>query len=534
MCIAGLRMRRRLSPLTWLACFSLLASAAAYGCSSSNDAAQDGGPDGPGPGGQDGGPDLDGSTAGDSASHDGDAGSFADADDDGGATADADAAPSGPLSDSYVDFDINHVLSTGQSNSVANGGGAPSLTQTQPYTNLMFDTGVMPMKGCDGNGCTQYDTPAAFAPLVETDKFFNYVVETASNGIADEISNLALQKYMFGTKAGYPTKHDVLVSLHGRSGNTYWCLRKNGCNYKPGYLKPFSQGLMEVASAKALAMAAGKSYIVRAVTTVHGESDHYSYTAGTQEFPLPGTDGVPGAIADYADGLIEWQRDYETDVKAITGQTQGIPLLVSQVSGWTDATISKVAQMELDAHIRAPGKVVLVTPAYPLDVRNDCLHFSATGQRRLGEYFAKAYAKIIFGGGTWEPVRPKTVSRAGNVITVQYFVPKPPLVFDTTRVTNPGNYGFTFLDGSGAPPTITNVALTAADTIQITLSGTPTGPTPRLRYAQNQPAPGTACIGPGTTYSGGARGNVRDSDDTPSQYGYDLFNWGVMFDVAAP
>ena len=29
----------------------------------------------------------------------------------------------------------------------------------------------------------------------------------------------------------------------------------------------------------------------------------------------------------------------------------------------------------------------------------------------------------------------------------------------------------------------------------------------------------------------GARGNLRDSDTTPSQAGYPLFNWGVHFEV---
>jgi hypothetical protein len=57
----------------------------------------------------------------------------------------------------------------------------------------------------------------------------------------------------------------------------------------------------------------------------------------------------------------------------------------------------------------------------------------------------------------------------------------------------------------------------------------------RLRYAQNQDTnPGTRCIGPGTAFRGGARGNLRDSDATPSQYGYDLWNWGVAFDAAVP
>ncbi len=450
---------------------------------------------------------------------------------DGGPGADADPPPviEGVLSRSYVDYAINHVISTGQSNNVSNGG-TPIISTTQPFGNLMFDTGVMSMSSCNGDGCNQFDAPSSFVPLVEGDKFFNYGVETASAGIANEVSHLAIARFKFGTEPGYPAKHDVLVSVDGRSGNTYWCLRKNGCSYHPdSMLRPFSQSLLEVQAAKQLATAAGQTYAVRAITAIHGESEHYAYTGNRAEFPLPGTDGTPGKIADYADALVEWQHDYETDIVAITGQKVGVPLFISQLSGWTDVRTSRITQMQLDAHLRAPGKVVLVTPSYPLSVREDCLHYDSHGQRRLGEYFAKAYARTVFSGAPWEPTRPIAVTRSGAVITVKFYVPKPPLVFDTTKVTDPGNKGFDVVDPGGALLPVSSVALASADTVVITLPAAPAGAV-RLRYAQNQPA--TACIGPGTVYSGGARGNLRDSDDAPSQYGYDLWNWSVAFDVA--
>jgi len=55
-------------------------------------------------------------------------------------------------------------------------------------------------------------------------------------------------------------------------------------------------------------------------------------------------------------------------------------------------------------------------------------------------------------------------------------------------------------------------------------STAPTGASKRLRYAYTF----TECRGTGTV----ARGNLRDSDTTPSNYGYELFNWAVHFDVA--
>ena len=423
-----------------------------------------------------------------------------------------DAADAEPPTVPYVHFDVNHVLSTGQSNSVANDA-VPVLTNTQPYSNLMFDVGVMTAASCDGDGCTAYQKPSSFLPLVEGDSFW-YPVETMSSGLANEAAKLGLAK-----------NHAVLVSLHGRSGNGYWCLRKGGCPWWPGrsYVQPFAEAMMQVTDAMAIASAAGLSYAVRAVTAIHGEHDHYAYSSNDSAFPLEGTDGA-STVADYADALLEWQRDYETSVKEITGQTVPVPLFVNQYSHWNDVPTTKIAYMQLDAHLRSQGKVVVVGPTYALGYSSNCLHFLNHAERQLGEYFGKAYARVVIEGKRWEPLRPTEVTLAGNVVTARFHVPSPPLVFDTTRVTDPGNHGFEWYDASGSPPAITNVAITGPDTVQVTLAAAPTGADKRLRYAYTF----RGCGGSGTI----ARGNLRDSDATPSNYGYDLFNWAVHFDVS--
>jgi hypothetical protein len=428
-----------------------------------------------------------------------------------------DAGPPQPVP--YQHFDVNHILSTGQSNAVANDG-KPVLSTTQPYGNLMFDSGVLPATNCDGDGCMLYQKPTSFVPLVEGDTFF-YPIETMSSGLANEAAKLARERDLRGTM--HPN-HDILVSLHGRSGNNYWCLRKGGCDWWEGrgYVHPFDDAMMEVADALALSKAAGKTYVVRAVTAIHGENDHYSHESA---FPLPGTDGK-STIVDYGHGLEEWQRDYEAGVKSIDGQTIPVPLFISQYSHWNDRPTTTIAYEQLAAHIRARGKVIVVGPTYVLPYSSDCLHFTGEGERHLGEYFAKAYARVVLQGLSWEPLRPTTVSLSDNVITVKYLVPKPPLVFDTTQVTNPGNYGFEYTDGSVAPPAIAHVALDGPETVKISLASAPTGPNKRIRYAYTF----TGCAGSGTI----ARGNVRDSDDTPSESGYDLSNWSVHFDELIP
>lgn len=422
----------------------------------------------------------------------------------------------------YQHFDVNHVLSTGQSNAVANDG-VPVLSTTQPYTNLMFDTGVIPASGCDGDGCTAYRKPTSFVPLVEGAIFFG-PVETMSAGLANEVAKLAKEKYLVGKPLA---KHDMLVSLHGRSGNSYWCLRKGGCDWWPGrnYVKPFDDAMMEVADGMSLATAAGKTYVVRAVTAVHGEHDHYAYSNNASHFPLPGTDGK-SIIHDYGEGLEEWQRDYEDGVKAITGQSTPVPLFLQQYSHWNDLPTTKIAYQQLAAHVRSKGKVIVVGPTYVLPYSSDCLHFTNHGERHLGEYFAKAYARVVLEGKRWEPLRPIAITLQGSVVTVKFHVPKPPLVLDTQQVSNPGNYGFEFTDDSGVPPAIASVALVGPDTVKVMLASMPTGTHKRLRYAYTF----HGCAGSGTI----ARGNLRDSDDTASQYGYDLSNWSVHFDESIP
>jgi len=107
---------------------------------------------------------------------------------------------------------------------------------------------------------------------------------------------------------------------------------------------------------------------------------------------------------------------------------------------------------------------------------------------------------------------------------VQYYVPKPPLVFDTTQVSPATNMGFTLVNSTTA---ITNVTVNA-DTVTLTLAADP-GAGTHLRYAMNHED--FACVGPQV----GARGNLRDSDDAPSESGgAALQNWGVHFDVAVP
>ncbi len=375
-----------------------------------------------------------------------------------------------------IDY-INMILSTGQSLSVGVAS-TPALSTTQPYSNLMLS---------GGNGGV--GTGASFIPLVEAS------VETMSSSMANTIT------------ANDPgNDFDVAVGLHGVSGYTYSQLKKG--------TSPYNTGMTQVTNAETATTGLGRTLRVIGVTTIHGETDNYN--------------GVSGAT--YQGYLEEWQSDYNTDVKVITGQSRDIPLFLDQMSSFmssyaNDAT-SEIPIYQYLASLDNPGDIVLVAPKYFFNY-SDRHHLTGASSRWLGEYYGKVISKVMIDNEDWRPLSPTSVVRSGSVIYADFHVPEGSLTFDTTLVSARTNYGFEYYDTTSSA-TISSVEIEDSDTVKITLSGVPTGSNQRLRYAYTG-VPGTNT---GAQNAGSAAGNLRDTDSYPSAYGNTLYNWAVHFDEA--
>jgi hypothetical protein len=209
----------------------------------------------------------------------------------------------------------------------------------------------------------------------------------------------------------------------------------------------------------------------------------------------------------------------------MTGQTTPVRFFYCQVSSWTayGSAHSLIPEQQRRAALENPDRLYLVTPKYFLQY-TDGVHL--TGEGTL------VARRVLREGAAAGVPRRAAVGAAGADgaivdgvdVVVDFAVPAPPLVFDEVAVTNPGNYGFAFSDASGNPPAISAVALTGPAQVTVTLSGPP-GPQARLFYAAlGQPG---AAGGPTT----GPRGNLRDSDATPSLAGQPLYNWAVHFEL---
>jgi len=363
----------------------------------------------------------------------------------------------------------HHILVTGQSLSVGYQA-SPPLTVAQPYTNRMFSAGVMP----GGSGLT------SLAPLVEA------TVETISSAMANGL--IALNN----------EGQSMLVSGHGVSSAPYSSIAKG--------TGPYASGMAQVTGGKNIAIAESTTHRVSAITVIHGEQDGANNNAS------------------YKANLVQWQADYETDCKAITGQTGTIPMFLCQIASWTkySQTNSLVPNQQLDASVENPGKIYFVTPKYFLPYQPDGIHLTNEGERWLGEYYAQAMS-AVFTGADWQPVRPLTLTRTANKIKVVFNVPYGPLVFDTVNVSDPGNYGFSYVDDSSSA-TITGVTIIAPDTVEITLSATPSGANKKVGYAF------FGTVGNGAGPITGPRGCLRDSNPAVgASSGRSLANWCPVF-----
>jgi hypothetical protein len=158
-----------------------------------------------------------------------------------------------------------------------------------------------------------------------------------------------------------------------------------------------------------LAKAAGKTYGVGAIMLTHGETD--------------------ATNADYESELRQLWSDYNTDVRAITGQKQKIQMILSQQNSCADRSASTLAQWKIS--VDDPMDIVCSGPKYQYSYAPDHIHLTADGYRQLGEKYGQIYYQRVILKKNWQPLEPVGIERNGRTITIRYHVPNPPLMWAT-------------------------------------------------------------------------------------------------------
>ncbi len=379
---------------------------------------------------------------------DGGAGGDASSDDSSGTPSTIDASSLLP-----APWDWAGIVGTGQSLSV---GTPPTTSTTQPYHNLKLSLGGVVVPPWDS-------TNAAFTmvPLVEPIRALatgypapypgNIYGETPHSALANEIT--------FLVKAVAPDRDYVTVhTVVGESGQGIVALRKQTGDTTGTTGRAYAATLFEAGAIARLAQTAGKTYGISAIVMTHGETDSGSST--------------------YKDDLIQLLSDYNTDLAAITGQAQKIPMYLSQQHAYPNGAgsagqrpVANIVQWQLGVDHK--GDFVCIGPQYQYQANpnNDGVHLSALGYRMLGEKVGEVYFQRAVAGTDWQPLQPTSADRSGRVVTVHFQVPVPPLAWDTALDAPAiaawvNGRGFE-LRASGAMVGIASVAISGND-VQVT------------------------------------------------------------------
>jgi hypothetical protein len=385
------------------------------------------------------------------------------------------------------------IIGTGQSLAVGNLG-VPVSVIPPAYHNLKLSLGratVTPPFDPNDPLLSMVALSEPIRPLVPLSAYpsaypANIFGETPHTFMANQISAL------FSTASGgeYQTVHSVI----GESGQGIAVISKGAPDTgRTG--RAYVATLFEVRAIKRLAMAAGKSYGVGAIVFTHGEFDATSTTYGSAVHQL-------------------W-TDYNTDLRGVTGQATTIPMLLTQQHS-APFGAGSVAQSTLDEWrlgVMYPGDIVCAGPKYQYQYQSEGRHLTTHEYDRLGEKYGQVYYEKVVLGRNWQPLQPKSASRSGNIITVDFNVPVGPLNWDENIVPPhqaaltewAKGRGFEVTDAAGRVAidsvTIsgTSVAIAVASNSQA--SGLVVG------YAMAQDGAG-AMSGP----TRGRRGQLRDSD----------------------
>jgi hypothetical protein len=313
-------------------------------------------------------------------------------------------------------LDWNGIIGTGQSLSVGTTPINPAAGQ-QPYHNLELSLGTATVPPFD-----PMNRALSMAPLVEPVRPMNTNYPNAyPNNIWGETPHSAMAHQISAmVKAAYGKDFVTVHTVVGESGQPMSVIGKGAMEWSDAggsTGRAYAASLFEAAAIQRLAVAAGKTYGVGAIVLTHGESD-----AGN---------------TDYENQLVRLWSDYNQDIKAITGQTDSIPMLVSQqhsfgfTAGATSAlSASTYAQWKVG--VDHPGDIICSGPKYQYPYGPDNVHMVSEGYDLLGEKYGEVFFQKVVLGKDWQPLQPMRASTSGQVITLEFNVPVPPLVWDET------------------------------------------------------------------------------------------------------
>ncbi|BBM66360.1 hypothetical protein VA249_30060 [Vibrio alfacsensis] len=392
--------------------------------------------------------------------------------------------------------DINHVIYYGQSLSVGAAGQHP-LSTSQPYRNLTFNAGPKSSKAGSVGNNPGLD---AFKPLVEDINAADYGNdsnrgETCCSGHVNHVTRLEAEE----DGVDWQTGAQFLASAAGHGGYSIGQLKKGTTWYQVF--------LDHVTEAKKLADAAGKTYSVPCIVWIQGENDQ---SAGT-------------APDVYKQELVKLQLDMQSDIKAITGQSHRVLMMVYQTATNTiesESGSAPISRAQLEVAKENPD-IHFVTSIYHLPAAPDSVHLTNVGYKWLGHIMGRTYKNVVVDGLDQPQLMPKFATATDNILTVKFSVPYPPLSILGDYLADYQDAGFLVRD-NGGDVAITDIKV-GLDTVSMSISR-PLGTGAVVRYGLDH----------SSRFKNGAGGQLHDSAPGVFKHNgadYPLFNMAPHFEL---
>ncbi len=384
--------------------------------------------------------------------------------------------------------EINHYLVSGQSLSVAGSNGVTTFDATD----YRFSSGM---------SVKTENVAQTLVPL-ENDNTHGILFSAVN-----QLKFFAKGAVGYTPDEQYTTEYKTLASGHGVSGQGIDALSKGGTT------GAYENGMFQVD--EGVRLSGSSSYCIPGVIYIQNHAN---------------SGMVP---TTYRDKLIQLKNNYASDITSKTNQQTRPRFFVYQSANEQTSWVGtpEYAPRAADGTLMAcevDPEIVLIGPAYWVP-HADGVHFTGPGYLDFGQLTGKVIYKVCYRGEDWKPLQPtQIVALKPNVVFLRFNVPEPPLVLDTSMVTDPGNYGFELRDDTGNVG-IDSVVLVGRDCVRIALTRA-LGTNASISYAWY--AVGGAPGGPAT----GPRGNLRDSDTAVGWFRPQtpLYNWCVRFKKSIP
>lgn len=470
-------------------------------------------------------------------------------------------------------FDVNGIVSTGQSLSVGNQG-TPLLSNVQPFSNI-----VMADLSAQWQPNHAYASGAFVYPTTPTGRVYQAQGAGTSAGTEPNpgsgnpwptvlnatVVDGGVTWKLVGNGGGYNIAYPTSPSLAVIPAVADW--RGGGSQGWPNNINGEDPATTAINALTALALYNRYSSLTLAnilvgvtgsgIAAISRGGGQVSYAAARFEAQyhkaravgLGKTFGIPAILLTHGE-FDATSTTYAADVKTLydqfaadlvtdTGQGSPAPMFLTQqnTTPLATGTAAVSSAQQLLAHTSYPGQCILVGPKYQLPyVGTPGQHLTNVGYRQLGELYARAVWKQVFLGQTWEPLRPTAFAVAGAVVTMTFAVPTGALVFDATKTAPHASGTFSmWANGKGFEAsditgnlTIASVALQGSNQVVLTLSAPPsTGLA--ISYAYTSDSVAGSFAGPGRGGLLRDQASFLTTTDLSPITGSRLPNWCVSF-----